>query len=210
MLLFHSISTLVVAGSWSKVDEIEALCVHVKITAVQKYSKAPKEVPFIRAAGSHWAPASRSMPSHSPCVARAGSQKLSQADKSSGIRSTCPKQKKPRSLRRLVNWSLSKRNQRHSYVCFYVAFWNLPDLQKGANTGLPVGCPLPHNIPINHVYSDQQGSTTTVCLGYHHDFSSTAGWSQFQCQIGPKSCGTLYSGLRSFLVYEVEIYGGKG
>lgn len=89
-----SISTLVVAGSWSKVDEIEALCVHVKITAFQKYSKAPKEVPFIRAAGSHWAPASRSMPSHSPCVARAGSQKLSQADKSSGRRSTCPKQKK--------------------------------------------------------------------------------------------------------------------
>lgn len=89
-----SISTLVVAGSWSKVHEIEALCVHVKITAFQKYSKAPKEVPFIRAAGSHWAPASRSMPSHSPCVARAGSQKLSQADKSSGRRSTCPKQKK--------------------------------------------------------------------------------------------------------------------
>ena len=88
--------------------------------------------------------------------------------------------------------------------------WNLPDLQKGANTGLPVGCPLPHNITINHAYSDQQGSTTTVCLEYHHDFSSTAGWSQFQCQIGPKSCGTLYSGLRSFLVYEVEIYGGKG
>ncbi len=57
----------------------------------------------------------------------------------------------PRPLRTKVTWSLSKRNQRHSYVC-----WNLPDLQKGANTGFCVGCPHPQSIPTNHTATNSR------------------------------------------------------
>lgn len=51
--------------------------------------------------------------------------------------------KKPRSLRTLVNWSLSKRNQRHSYVCFYVACLEPPRLAEGSKHGLTRGMSTP-------------------------------------------------------------------